>query len=86
VIRHDAGWISNPLPVEQLTHRIGQLSEGAGHAVPLAMFGTPNDLDYWRAAEELGFGQIALFLPTRPLDDSLRLLDKYAALVSQYRG
>ena len=86
VIRHEAGWISNPLPVEQLTQRIGQLRDGAGHDVPLAMFGTPNDLDYWRAAEELGFGQIALFLPTRPLDDSLRRLDKYAALVSQYRA
>ncbi len=86
VIRHEAGWISNPLPVEQLTRRIGQLRDGAGHDVPLAMFGTPNDLDYWRAAEGLGFGQIALFLPTRPLDDSLRRLDKYAALVSQYRA
>ena len=86
VIRHDAGWISNPLPVEQLTRRIGQLRDGAGHDVPLAMFGTPNDLDYWRAAEELGFGQIALFLPTRALDDSLRRLDKYAAQVSQYRA
>ncbi|MDT7768534.1 MAG: hypothetical protein QOI30_1534, partial [Mycobacterium sp.] len=55
VIRHDAGWISNPLPVEQLTRRIDQLRGGAGHDVPLAMFGTPNDLDYWRAAEDLGF-------------------------------
>ena len=72
--------------MEQLTRRIGQLRDGAGHDVPLAMFGTPNDLDYWRAAEELGFGQIALFLPTRPLDDSLRRLDKYAALVSEYRA
>jgi hypothetical protein len=34
----------------------------------------------------LGFGQIALLLPTKPLDESLRLLDKYAALVDQYRG
>ena len=50
------------------------------------MFGTPNKLDYWRAAEDLGFGQLALFLPTKPLDESLRLLDEYAALVAQYRG
>jgi hypothetical protein len=34
----------------------------------------------------LGFGQLALLLPTRPLDESLRLLDEHAALVSQYRG
>ena len=45
IIRHDAGWISNPLPVEQLTRRVHQLRDGAGHQVPLAMFGTPADLD-----------------------------------------
>jgi hypothetical protein len=60
------------------------------------MFGTPQNPDYWRAADELGFGQLALLLPTRPrstnrfslrlLDESLRLLDEYAALVDQYRG
>jgi probable F420-dependent oxidoreductase len=86
VIRHDAGWISNPFPVEVLTKRIDQLRDGAGHDVPLAMFGTPNDPDYWRAAEDLGFGQLALLLPTLPLAESLRLLDEYSALVAQYRG
>jgi probable F420-dependent oxidoreductase len=86
VIRHDAGWISNPLAIEALTRRIDQMREGAGRDVPLAMFGTPQKPDYWRAAEDLGFGQLALLLPTRPLDDSLRLLDEYAALVGQYRG
>ena len=30
VIRHEAGWISNPLPVEHLRRRIGQIREGAG--------------------------------------------------------
>jgi len=45
----------------------------------------PQDLDYWRAAEELGCGQLALLLPTLPLDASLRLLDEYAAAVEQYR-
>jgi probable F420-dependent oxidoreductase len=85
VIRHRAGWISNALPVEALTRRIGQMRDGAGHDVPLAMFGAPQKPDYWRAAEELGFGQLALSLPTRPLDESLRLLDEYADLVNQYR-
>jgi alkanesulfonate monooxygenase SsuD/methylene tetrahydromethanopterin reductase-like flavin-dependent oxidoreductase (luciferase family) len=86
VIRHDAGWISNPLPVEALAKRIGQIRDGAGRDVPLAMFGAPAKPDYWRAAEDLGFGQLALLLPTRPLDESLRLLDEFAALVAQYRG
>jgi probable F420-dependent oxidoreductase len=86
VIRHQAGWISNPVPVEHLERRIGQMRDGAAHDVPLAMFGTPQQPDYWRAAEELGFGQLALLLPTRPLDESLRLLDEYAAAVQNYRG
>jgi probable F420-dependent oxidoreductase len=86
VIRHDAGWISNPFPVEVLTKRIDQMRDGAGRDVPLAMFGTPNNPDYWRAAEDLGFGQLALLLPTLPLGESLRLLDEYAALVDRYRG
>ncbi|MCW2687392.1 MAG: hypothetical protein JWR37_2282, partial [Mycobacterium sp.] len=88
VIRHDAGWISNPLPVEALTKRIDQMRDGAGRDVPLAMFGTPNKPDYWRAAEDLGFGQLALalLLPTLPLAESLRVLDEYSALVDRYRG
>lgn len=86
VIRHDAGWISNPLPAEHLSKRIGQMRDGAGHDVPLAQFGTPADPEYWRAVEDLGFDQVALLLPTKPLDESLRLLDEYAALLAQYRG
>jgi probable F420-dependent oxidoreductase len=86
VIRHQAGWISNAFPVERLAKRIDQMRQGSGHDVPLAMFGTPNDIDYWRAADELGFDQLALLLPTRPHDESLRLLDEYAAAVEQYRG
>ncbi len=86
VIRHDAGWIANPLPVERLALRIGQMRDGAGHDVPLSQFGTPVDLDYWSAAEKLGFGQLALLLPTKPLDESLRLLDDYAEQVARYRG
>lgn len=86
VIRHEAGWISNPFPIEDVTRRVEQLRSAAGQDVPLAMFGTPKNLEYWSAAEDLGFGQLALLLPTKPLDESLRLLDDYAALVAQYRS
>src|SRR6185295_223714 len=86
VIRHDAGWISTPLPVEHLAKRIAQIRDGAGHDVPLAQFGTPTDPDYWRAMEDLGYGQVGLLLPTKPLDESLRLLDEYAAQVAKYQG
>jgi hypothetical protein len=78
--------VASESTVEALTKRIAQMRDGAGHEVPLAMFGTPQDPDYWRAAEGLGFGHLALLLPTRPLDESLRLLDEYSALVDRYRG
>ena len=86
VIRHGAGWISNPLPVDRLAIRIDQMRDGSGRKTPLAMFGTPVDPAYWRTADDLGFDQVALLLPTRPLDESLRLLDEYAARVDQYTG
>jgi probable F420-dependent oxidoreductase len=85
VIRHKAGWISNPLPVERLRRRIDQLTEGAGHDVPLTMFAAPNDPEYWSAAAELGFGELGLLLPTKPLDQSLRILDQLAERVAQFR-
>jgi hypothetical protein len=50
------------------------------------MFGTPVDPDYWHAADELGFGRLGLLLPTKPRDESLRLLDEYAERLAQYRG
>jgi probable F420-dependent oxidoreductase len=86
VIRHQAGWISNPLPVERLAKRIEQMRAGASHDLPLTTFGTPIDPDYWRALEDLGYRQANLLLPTKPHDDSLRLLDNYAEAVAVYRG
>jgi hypothetical protein len=50
------------------------------------MFGTPAEPDYWRAVDDLGFDQVALLLPTQPTDESLRLLDEFAAKLDAYRG
>jgi probable F420-dependent oxidoreductase len=86
VIRHQAGWISNPLPAEHLGKRIGEMRDGAGHDIPLAQFGTPANPEYWRSVDDLGFDQVAILLPTKPRDESLRLLDEYAAKVAQYQG
>jgi probable F420-dependent oxidoreductase len=86
VIRHEAGWIANPFPVEHIKERVDQLRDGAGHDVPLATFGTPVDLDYWRGLEDIGFGRIALLLPTKPKDETLQILDSYQQAVEKYRG
>ncbi|MEU0494136.1 LLM class F420-dependent oxidoreductase [Mycobacterium sp. NPDC006124] len=86
VIRHDAGWISNPLPVDVLSSRVRQMRDGSGRDVPLSMFAAPVDADYWQAVDDLGFGQTNLMLPSVSRDDTLRLLDDYAAKVADYRG
>ncbi|MUL44548.1 LLM class F420-dependent oxidoreductase [Mycobacterium sp. CBMA293] len=86
VVRHGAGWISNPFPRDVLAKRIGQLRDAAGHDVPLAMFGVPIEPDYWGGLEDLGFGRVGLMLPSVGKEESLRLLDEYAARVAQYRS
>lgn len=86
IIRHDAGWIANPLPIERLKRRIDQLRSGARHEVPLSTFGTPVDPEYWRALGELGFSELRLLLPTKPAEETLRLLDDYAEQIARYGG
>ncbi|MGE2734873.1 LLM class F420-dependent oxidoreductase [Mycolicibacterium vaccae] len=86
IIRHGAGWISNPLPPEELTRRVTQIRDGAGDDVALTTFGTPADPAYWEALDNLGYRQANLLLPTKPRDESLRILDDLAAKVAKYRG
>jgi probable F420-dependent oxidoreductase len=86
VIRHDAGWVPGPFPVEHLRKRIEQMRDGVGHDVPVALIGAPIEPDYWRALDDLGVGRVALDLPTLPADESLRMLDDFAATVTRYRG
>ncbi|RSM82829.1 LLM class F420-dependent oxidoreductase [Kibdelosporangium aridum] len=85
VIKHDAGWLSNPLPVERLTKRIAQIRDAANRDVPVSMFGAPKDLDLWASYQGLGFERLGLFLPSRPRDETLRLLDEYAAKVADFQ-
>jgi probable F420-dependent oxidoreductase len=86
VARHRAGWMSNPLPANLLSMRVDQMRAATGGEVPLAMFGAPIDLEYWRATEDLGFDRIGLMLPSRPLDETLGLLDSFAATVQNYHA
>ena len=72
--------------VAVLAKRVAQFRADAGYDVPLAMFGAPIKPDYWSTAEELGFGQLGLRLPSLGTDESLRLLDEFAAQVARYRS
>ena len=79
--------LADEVNVESAAFGVGYESASQFSREYARMFGTPpKDLDYWRAIEDLGFGRVGLILPTRPLDESLRRLDDYAAQVSRYRG
>ena len=86
IIRHRAGWISNPLPADRLARRVAQIRENADYDVPLTIFAAPPDPEYWRAAEDVGFDHVGLLLPTKPRDASLRILDDLAEKVGRYGG
>lgn len=84
VIRHGAGWISNPLPVQRLAARISAMREGSGRDVPVMMFGAPVDPDRWRAYQDLGIESLGLFLPSGPRDEALARLDEFAEAVGRF--
>jgi probable F420-dependent oxidoreductase len=84
ILRHRAGWLSNPFPIDDVTRRVHQIRAGADYDVPLRMFAAPNDHAYWTAAAELGFEELNLLLPTKSLDESLRILDRLAESVAKF--
>ncbi|ALG13260.1 LLM class F420-dependent oxidoreductase [Kibdelosporangium phytohabitans] len=84
VAQHDAGWIANPLPVEQLATRVAQMRDRAVRDVPVSVYGAPIDIDVWRAYAGVGVERVGLFLPSKPRDETLKLLDEFAAKVGDY--
>lgn len=44
------------------------------------------DPAYWAALEGLGYRQVNVLLPTKPLDATLKALDAIAGKVAAYRG
>ncbi len=84
VIQHGGGWLANPFPIEQLTTRIAAMRDGAGRDVPVSVFGVATDENIWRAYQGLGIERAALFLPTKPRDETLKLLDTYAEQVAKF--
>jgi probable F420-dependent oxidoreductase len=83
VVRYGDGWMANALPVDRMAARIAELRDRAGRDVPVSVFGAPPDVDLLRAYQGLGIERVTLFLPTRPRDEALALLDEFAALIAQ---
>jgi probable F420-dependent oxidoreductase len=85
VAAHGDGWmphsVRNPARVGLLLNR---LAEAAGD-VPVIVAGASPSSELIAAYAEAGAEHVALSLPTRPEAETLRMLDAFTALVSDYR-
>jgi probable F420-dependent oxidoreductase len=63
---------------------IAAMRDGAGRDVPVTVFGAGRDVNTLRAYEGIGIERAALFLPTLPREESLKLLDEYAEFVDTF--
>ncbi|MGW5605674.1 LLM class F420-dependent oxidoreductase [Streptomyces sp. NPDC003753] len=85
VLEYGDGWV--PIlgkSVDALAARIAELAvraEEAGRApVPVTVYGVPPDREVLAGLAEAGADRALLQLPTAPRDESLRELDRFAAL------
>jgi probable F420-dependent oxidoreductase len=85
VVAHGDGWMphSVDLPAEARP-QLSRLAEVAGD-VPVIVASVPPSSELVAAYAEAGADRVALDLPTEPEAETLRLLDAYATLVSDYR-
>jgi len=84
VAAHGAGWmphsVRNPARVGPQLNRLAQAGD-----VPVIVAGASPGSELIAAYAEAGADRVALSLPTQPEAETLRTLDAFAALVSDYR-
>lgn len=86
VIRHEAGWISNPLPVEHPPSASDNCATAPAtmcRCLSLVHQPIPTTGAQWKSS---GSDRSGLLLPTKPREESLRILDEFAEKVAHYRG
>ncbi len=85
------GWIphaSRPQygDVTEFLPRFRQMAAEAGRdlaAVPVTVWGLPEDLERLRACRELGVARVVVSLPSAGADEILPILDRWAELISR---
>lgn len=81
VAEYGGGWLPRA-GADDLAGKIRQVRDEAGWRVPVSVFGTPSDASMIDQYAEAGVDRILFNLDTEPRDESLRLLDEIAGLVS----
>jgi probable F420-dependent oxidoreductase len=86
VAEHATAWMPNPKP-NPADHAaaLKEIRERAGREVPFTVYAAPSDSEVLNGYAELGAERILLYLPTKPKDETLRLLDELAATAAAFR-
>jgi len=86
VAEHATAWMPNPKP-NPADHAaaLKEIRERAGREVPFTVYAAPSNPEVLNGYAELGAERILLYLPTKPKDETLRLLDELAATAAAYR-
>jgi probable F420-dependent oxidoreductase len=80
VAGYGSAWMPNPRPnPAEHAAALAEIRRRAGRDVPFTVYAAPNDPEVIRGYAELGAERILLYLPTKPRDETLRLLDELAA-------
>ncbi|GAA4228541.1 LLM class F420-dependent oxidoreductase [Actinomadura meridiana] len=80
VLEFGDGWMPIYGAAGDLVANIAELREGAGRAVPVTVFATPDRREIVAELEAAGVDEVLFQLPTEPEDESLRILDRFAEL------
>jgi len=85
VAAYGTAWMPSGVPPKELGARIDRMRETAGARPPVVVYGAGDDRESLDVYAELGVERVLLYLPTRPEDLTLRLLDDLAENASAYR-
>lgn len=79
------GWLSQPLPPDELARQTGRLRQVAGRDVPVSVYAVPDTVEALEEYQRIGVDRVLLYLPTKPEGESLAHLDTMAALAERFR-
>lgn len=85
VAEYGSAWMPSGVHPKELGAQIDRMRQVAGAGTPVVVYAAPHDPEALDIYAELGVERVLLFLPTRPEEQTLRILDEYAEAASAHR-
>jgi probable F420-dependent oxidoreductase len=77
-------WLANSLPPDELGPLIERLRATAGRDVPVTVYAAPGTPEAVEGYARLGVERVLFYLPTKPEEESLDLLDRLAEVANRF--